>query len=262
MNSKYRRLKSYLTLISLFLALVASIWSILNLISTNSVTAPPIVQNTTGMESAYVSRVIDGDTIELSDGRVLRYIGVDTPETVHPTKGQECFGKEASNFNKELVLNKTVQLEKDVSETDRYGRILRYVWLDGQLVNKTLVEEGYAFARSFPPDIAKQDILKSAENSARESMKGLWGVCELNDQGQINQVINQADNVLGASTSSGLSDGCVIKGNISDNGYVYHLPECNGYSNVRIDESKGEKWFCTEAEAIAAGWRKSGNCPN
>jgi len=74
-----------------------------------------------------VTHVVDGDTIELSTGEIVRYIGVDTPETKHPTKPVQCFGKEASAYNSSLVLGKTVILTKDISETDRYGRLLRYV---------------------------------------------------------------------------------------------------------------------------------------
>ncbi len=90
--------------------------------------------------------MVDGDTIDvLMEGREyrVRYIGIDTPETVHPTRGEEPYGREASSRNKELVSGQTVYLEKDVSETDRYGRLLRYVWLaDGSMVNATLVAEG------------------------------------------------------------------------------------------------------------------------
>lgn len=125
-----------------------------------------------------VSRVVDGDTIELATGETLRYIGIDTPETVKPNTPVECFGKEASAMNKKLVEGKYVTLEKDVSETDKYGRLLRYVYLDGVMVNKVLVEEGYANSASFPPDIAKQEVFKLAELQAREAGKGLWGKCE------------------------------------------------------------------------------------
>jgi micrococcal nuclease len=128
-------------------------------------------------DSAVVKRVIDGDTIELESGQTLRYIGIDTPETHHPTKGQECFGQEASQRNRELVEGKTIRLEKDVSEVDRYGRLLRYVWVDDQLINQQLVAEGYAVARSFPPDIAKQDIFRAVEGQARTQNLGLWANC-------------------------------------------------------------------------------------
>jgi micrococcal nuclease len=130
-----------------------------------------------GLEVAQVKRIVDGDTIELTDGRKLRYIGMDTPETHHPTKGVQCFGQEAAELNRQLVEGKTVQLEKDVSETDRYGRLLRYVWLDGKLVNTQLVADGYAFARSYPPDIARQQELRQAEKDARQNSLGLWKQC-------------------------------------------------------------------------------------
>jgi len=126
-----------------------------------------------------VTRVIDGDTIEIEGGRKVRYIGIDTPETVHPSKPVECYGKEASEKNKELVLNKEVRLERDVSETDKYGRLLRYVWFGSLMVNEYLVREGYAMSSSYPPDIKYQERFVKAQREAREKNKGLWGsYCE------------------------------------------------------------------------------------
>lgn len=137
--------------------------------------SPTIIET----ESAKVIRIIDGDTIELDGGIKLRYIGIDTPETLHPTIGVECFGAESSKKNSELVLNKEVRLEKDVSETDRYGRILRYVYIastSGEIfVNQELVKTGFAEARSYPPDIKYQEILRQAEEEARKNNLGLWG---------------------------------------------------------------------------------------
>ncbi len=129
-------------------------------------------------ESAAVKRVLDGDTVELFDGRKVRYIGVDTPETNHPDKDQQCYAREATEKNKQLVAGKTVKLQKDVSETDRYGRLLRYVWVDDQLINLVMVKEGYAFARSYPPDITKQSEFKNAEREAKALSKGLWSNCD------------------------------------------------------------------------------------
>ncbi len=143
---------------------------------TPSPTASPLASPSANLFT--VQRVIDGDTIELSTGQTVRYIGMDTPETKHPTKGQECFGREASERNRQLVEGKSVRLEKDVSEVDRYGRLLRYVWMGDQLVNQLLVAEGYAFARSFPPDITKQAELFQAEQTARSQNLGLWAVCQ------------------------------------------------------------------------------------
>lgn len=125
-----------------------------------------------------VKRAIDGDTIKLTTGETVRYIGVDTPESVHPTKKVQCFGKEAAAYNKELVVGRKVRLQKDVSNTDRYGRLLRYVYLsDGTFVNLKLVQEGYAQAATFPPDVKYSKKFVEAAGVAREGKLGLWGKC-------------------------------------------------------------------------------------
>lgn len=122
-----------------------------------------------------VTRVVDGDTIELETGEKLRYIGINTPETKDTKKEVECFGLEAYQKNKELVEGKQVRLEKDVSNTDRYGRLLRYVYLDDVMINQLLVEEGYAQASAYPPDVKYQNLFDQAEIYARENQLGLWG---------------------------------------------------------------------------------------
>jgi len=130
-----------------------------------------------------VSRVIDGDTIELESGQKVRYIGIDTPETVDPLRDPQCFGQEASLQNKKLVEGKEVYLEKDVSQTDKYGRLLRYIYLEESdvSINELLVKEGYAVASSYPPDIKYQEKLRVAEQEARNNQKGLWreGICPI-----------------------------------------------------------------------------------
>lgn len=126
-----------------------------------------------------VTRIIDGDTIELETGQKVRYIGVNAPESVSPTKGVECFGKAASAYNVGVVLDQYARLEKDVSETDRYKRLLRYVYLeDGTFVNLKLVEDGYAYAATFPPDVKYSAVFKTAQQEARQAGKGLWGECK------------------------------------------------------------------------------------
>lgn len=137
----------------------------------------PPQESSPSAELFKVTRVIDGDTIELENGIKVRYIGIDTPETVAPNKPDGCFGKEASNKNRELVEGKTVSLEKDVSETDRYGRLLRYVYVNNILVNDYLVRQGYANAVSYPPDIKRQQQLIQAEREARKNFRGQWSAC-------------------------------------------------------------------------------------
>jgi len=127
---------------------------------------------------AQVVRVIDGDTIEVSIGGELykvRYIGIDTPETKDPRKGVEWMGPEAAAKNEELVGGKVVGLEKDVSETDKYGRLLRYVWVEDLMVNAALVWLGYAQVSTYQPDVKYTDFFLQLQREAREAGRGLWG---------------------------------------------------------------------------------------
>lgn len=137
-------------------------------------------------DRAFVVKAIDGDTIEVDFGgdvRKVRYIGIDTPETVDPRRPQGCFGQEASGENKRLIEGKEVILEKDVSDTDKFGRLLRYVYLklnDGTdlFVNDYLVRSGFAKNSTFPPDIKYQERFLQAEKEAMENNRGLWGECK------------------------------------------------------------------------------------
>jgi micrococcal nuclease len=119
-----------------------------------------------------VVRVIDGDTIEIAGGAHVRYIGMDTPEIYPKT---EFYGPEAKVKNIELVEGKLVTLEKDVSETDRYGRLLRYVYVDGVFVNGELVRLGYAEAVAYPPDTRYKWQLSQSEKEAKAAKLGIWG---------------------------------------------------------------------------------------
>jgi micrococcal nuclease len=123
---------------------------------------------------------VDGDTIDVSiagQNATVRYIGVDTPETVDPRQPVGCYGHEASAFNKMLVEGENVELEKDVSETDRFGRLLRYVFVDGQMVNEMLVRDGYAVVGTYPPDVKFQERFLMLQREAREAGRGLWAAC-------------------------------------------------------------------------------------
>jgi micrococcal nuclease len=136
---------------------------------------------------AHVIKVVDGDTIEIENGIKIRYIGIDTPETVHPQKKVQCFGKEASLKNKELVEGHDIYMAADISNTDKYGRLLRYVWLlDEQatnsalFVNRYLVQNGFAYAATFPPDVKYANVFVKDQSFAREQKKGLWSICVTN----------------------------------------------------------------------------------
>jgi micrococcal nuclease len=131
---------------------------------------------------ARVVRIVDGDTIVVRLGGRdvrLRYIGMDTPETKKSGTPVQWMGPQAAAANAALVEGRDVVLERDVSETDRYGRLLRYVWLrDGArwtLVNLELVARGYAHIATYPPDVKYVDRFLAAERAAREAGEGLWG---------------------------------------------------------------------------------------
>ena len=124
-----------------------------------------------------IIRVIDGDTVEIEGGGIIRYVGMDAPETVDPRKSVECFGLEASKKNKELVEGKIARLEKDVTDRDKYNRLLRYVRVDDVLINLELVERGFAYSYSYPPDVKYQDRFVKAQREAKEAGRGLWGSC-------------------------------------------------------------------------------------
>lgn len=126
-----------------------------------------------------VLRVVDGDTIIVDFGgksEKVRMIGIDTPESVHPDESRNTpEGKIASDFTKSQLEGKNVQLEFDVEERDKYGRMLAYVWIDGVMYNKTLLSEGYAKLATFPPNVKYVDDFKALEKQARELKKGFWG---------------------------------------------------------------------------------------
>lgn len=129
-----------------------------------------------------VVRVVDGDTVVLEINGVeekVRLIGLNTPETVDPRRPVQCFGKEASSANKKLVEGKMVRLEKDVSETDKYGRLLRYVYVGDMFVNDYLTRNGFAYASTFPPDVKYAEQFKEAQKEARINKRGLWNGCPI-----------------------------------------------------------------------------------
>lgn len=384
----------------------------------------PVVTLSASEDRVIVTTVVDGDTFKVQLDKVesVRIIGIDTPETVHPSKPVQCFGKEASAKLKELLQGKEVALEKNPAEDrDKYDRLLRYVNLDGVDIGAKMIEEGYAFSYKQYPH-PRLEAYNTLEQAAREENRGLWGSCtegaEFSDVAsshpyaqaikwgkesgvlsgypdgtfQPDKTVNRAEFlkiVLGAkgvdvgSVSDptgfrdmdegawyapyvryakqqgivqGYSDGtfkpqqpvnfaealkmayvaldisgdalavgawyepylshakgngvlfqndvdvgtgmsrkdvvwivwkltadtsessafssrpassaastggsCIIKGNISSsNEKIYHLPGCSSYDKTVIDESAGERWFCSEQEATVAGWRKAGNCP-
>ncbi len=137
------------------------------------------------IERAEVLRVVDGDTIVVRIGmreERVRYIGLDAPELANQDTGSsaECGGEEARTANERLVAGEGVALERDVNDRDRFGRLLRHVWLDQggwRLVGRELVETGAVEARSYPPDTTRDAELDVAERRARDRELGIWGTC-------------------------------------------------------------------------------------
>lgn len=164
-----------------------------------------------GLVIAAVSDVVDGDTITLSDGSKVRLIGVNTPESTNKT---EEYGKEASDYTTTALKGKTVYLQKDVSETDRYGRLLRLVWLDiptsvsdeneirEKMFNAKLVLDGYAEPSTYDPDVAYSEFFKDFAREARESSTGLWAI---SDEGTTKGDLDTIAPVVSISTSESSS---------------------------------------------------------
>ena len=146
-------------------------------------------------ETSRIVRVVDGDTAVVkikNENQKVRFIGVDTPEYNPKRNISQPWGKEASEFSKNLLKNQIVYLEKDTSDTDKYGRLLRYVWLnppekpnhptyeeiENQMVNGILVRDGYARAREYKPDTHYRDIFRNIESEAKIKKVGLRGLGE------------------------------------------------------------------------------------
>lgn len=223
-------------------------------------------QNT--FEEAYVKKVVDGDTAVLvinNKEYKLRMVLVDTPESVHPKKGLQYYGKEASDYTKAQLTGKTVYLQRDVSDTDRYGRLLRYVWLKRPATNEPtidevknycynaiLIKEGYGQLATFPPDVKYVDIFKSLERDARNNKRGLWQNPErIGERLDKKEEVKKENTAAEENSKQGIASG-KIQGN--KNSKIYHIPGGQNYGKV---SPKNSVWFDTEAEAQASGYRKA-----
>lgn len=223
------------------------------------------VKSPVNLEKAVVARVVDGDTIELKGGTKVRLVGVNTPESTTRT---EEYGKEASDYTKKQLTGKTVYLEKDVSDTDQYGRKLRILWLTPpsnlseseirtKMYNAKLVIEGYAEPSTYPPDVKYADYFRKYAVEARNAKKGLWAIDPIygTTKGDLDKSAGNSKTPTPAPAPSKTqtSSKGKIKGNINSKGEkIYHVP--GGYY---YDKTVAEELFDTEAQAQAAGYRKS-----
>ncbi|WP_261133725.1 thermonuclease family protein [Bacillus sp. Marseille-Q3570] len=199
-----------------------------------------------------VTKVVDGDTFKVNyEGKeeTIRLLLVDTPETVHPSKPVQPFGKEASNFMKEKLAGKRVELELDVSERDKYGRILAYAYdLEGNMLNEKLLEKGFArVAYIFPPNTKYVDRFQKIQRDAQKKEVGIWSLENYVAEDGFNQEGSEPGNSKEKDSS------CTIKGNINSSGEkIYHMPDGQYY-----EITKPEEMFCSELEAQEAGFRPS-----
>lgn len=227
-------------------------------------------------DTVTVLRVIDGDTFEVSmDGKneKVRIVGIDAPET------GDCFSRDATARLTALIDGNTVRLEaKSTEDRDVFGRLLRYVWFAGNDVGAGMVRDGYVLSYEKYPH-AKLNLYESLERDAQEAGRGLWSGCSETKPKSIpvptattttnanaeTETTTAPSPSLTPSPSPGTvpppTGECVIKGNVNSDGVkIYHLPGCRSYNATKIKPEEGDRLFCTEAEASAAGFRKAGNC--
>ena len=188
-----------------------------------------------GRESANgvkVEGVIDGDTIVLEGKSKVRLRYADAPEM------EFCGGKEAKKQLEKSVLGKRARIEGQIP--DQYGRGMALVYVNESLVNKEMLSSGWVRYHHDNSELTEE--LKEVAKEAREEKLGIYGKCQSKD------IPDKA--------------GCVIKGNIDNNSKYrnYYLPNCSQYRFTVVEKDMGEAWFCTEKEAIEAGFKKGGTC--
>lgn len=220
-----------------------------------------------------VLSVTDGGTIRIDyngTSTPVRLIGIDTTETVDERTTVQCFGQEASDYLKTTLAGKQVSIEADPTQSDRdkYDRLLRYVYLDGKDVGLQIIANGYGHEYTYNVPYQKQSEYKTAEKNAEKNNLGLWSPSTCNGdttkpadsepEPTKGSTSTQTPTPTPEQTSNPQTAECLIKGNISSKGEkIYHVPGQQYYDVTKITPSKGERYFCTEEEAVAAGWRKS-----
>ncbi|QYR23681.1 thermonuclease family protein [Paenibacillus sp. sptzw28] len=190
-----------------------------------------------------VERIVDGDTFTTNSGNKVRLIGVNTPEI----KGESRqLGLKASGYTSGKLTGKTIIMFADTGDTDKYGRLLRYVFVDGEstMFNELLLKDGFASVMTIPPNVTYADNFAALERTARAENAGLWGKTGL--------TIPDNSSWKSDSASAVPCRKPQIKGNIRGENKIYHIPGTQAYA-----QTKAERMFCTEDEAKAAGFRKA-----
>lgn len=176
-----------------------------------------------------VVRVVDGDSFDLADGRRIRLLSLDAPEK------NRCMADEARTFLETLIKGKHISLSEFV--TDDFGRTLALVYEGNNPINARMIGSG--MARFTHVQNSSYGQMTQAHEQARREQRGIYSSTCLNTEPTTD---------------------CVIKGNLRDGERVYHLPTCKNYKQTAIDEAFGDAWFCTEEEALRAGFRKAAGC--
>ena len=232
--------------------------------------------------TAKVVAVLDGVTIDVEIGDEIfrvRYLGIDVPG---PGPGIDAaFNARALDFNRFRVLGRVVKIERDGVDVDDAGRLLRYVYVDAEMVNKAMLEGGYAVVAGFPAEFAQRGSFTQAEAAAQQDGRGYWR--DVDEQNFTQEdLVEDADHDApdpepttvpqfrgGTLPLPPGADGdtcdftgtreAVIKGNVdSDTGErIYIMPGSIFYSTTVVDTDDGDAWICTEDDAIAAGWTKA-----
>ena len=214
-----------------------------------------------------VLSVIDGDTIKIDyfgSEEYVRLIGVNTPEIDGPYTKLECFGNEASGFTRSYLEGQWITIERDPSQAnrDKYDRLLRYVYLAGVDFGGYIIEQGYGYEYTYNNSYNRRALYASYQDEAKSNESGLWGnsACVANSSsisGDYSDDEGYGEEKSGRITEDGTK--CNIKGNISKNTgeKIYHVPGQEYYDETIISPEYGERWFCSEEEAIAAGWRRA-----
>lgn len=172
-------------------------------------------QFNTDYSNIKVIEAVDGDTVRLANGRLLRYIGIDTPEVRIKRGGSfhyqpQPFALEAKQLNKELVEGKNIRIEFDVEQTDKYGRLLGYCFIDDTFVNAELVKNGYAVLYTIPPNVKYTDLLYRMQKQAQSLKRGLWGTYEVVSHLDAGKYINQIRTVKGRVLNTYKSAKCLF----------------------------------------------------
>ena len=247
-------------------------------ISAPNPSAPESPSSATGRLGVQVTviKIIDGLTIEVeSEGRVyhIRYLGLQIPEEADPGGEDRTSAERAFEFNRFLVAGRIVELERGNVESDPNGNLVRYVYVDGEMVNKTLLTNGYATVGEFPTSFRYETEFLMAEENAKVSRRGIWSPSKPSDEHALSSSATatpvtpfSGGTLPGAPTGdpatlcdyTGTTE-AVIKGNVDvlTGKHTYHVPGGLFYSTTVIDEAQGDTWFCTETEAITAGWKRS-----